>query len=147
MSYINDNIGKNEEITNHITFHWVVWVGVFVILFAPPAIIWQFNLAFKTPVILVAVLAALIKVLDIIFTEQVITNRRCMKKTGIISINTQEMLLSKTETVELRISAIGRILGFGGIKITGTGNSSLVFNNINDARLIKTKIEDLIDKK
>jgi uncharacterized membrane protein YdbT with pleckstrin-like domain len=143
MSYIKDNIGKNEEITNHLTFHWIIWATpiIYLILFV------SISKIFALPFTILGFLIALIKILDIIFTEQVITNRRCMKKTGIISINTEEMLLSKTETVELRISVIGRILGFGGIKITGTGNSYLVFNNINNPRSIKTKIEDLIDTK
>ena len=146
MGYIYDNIGKNEEITNYVNFHWIVWISpIFwlILSISAPFIYGRFLLL---PA-MIPILMVLIRILSIICIEQAITTRRCMQKTGIISINTEEMLLSKVETVEIRISMIGRILGYGGIKITGTGNSYLVFNNITNPRLIKTNIEDLIDKK
>ena len=87
----------------------------------------------------------LIQVLNIYFTEQGITTKKSIKKTGIISVKTEELFISKTETVEINQSFWGRIFGFGNIKLTGTGNSYLIFGIVSNPLDVKKTIEELVD--
>jgi uncharacterized membrane protein YdbT with pleckstrin-like domain len=56
-------------------------------------------------------------------TEIVVTDKRIIHKTGWIARRTQEIGLSKVETVDVAQGIIGRILGFGTVIIRGTGGS------------------------
>jgi hypothetical protein len=53
------------------------------------------------------------------------------------------MKISSVETVEIIQGIIGRIFGFGTIKVTGKGISDLIFKNINDPMDVKKKIESV----
>ncbi|SMN01895.1 hypothetical protein SPONL_197 [uncultured Candidatus Thioglobus sp.] len=53
------------------------------------------------------------------------------------------MRLDAIETVEIKQSIMGRILGFGTIKITGRGISDLVFKNIDNPLEVKKEIESV----
>jgi uncharacterized membrane protein YdbT with pleckstrin-like domain len=75
--------------------------------------------------------------------EQGVTNERVILKTGIISRTSEEMKISSIETVEIIQGVIGRIFGFGTIKVTGRGISDLVFKKINDPMDVKRKIESI----
>jgi uncharacterized membrane protein YdbT with pleckstrin-like domain len=72
-----------------------------------------------------------------------VTNRRLIFKKGIISRKTEEMKLSSVETVEIVQGVLGRILGFGNVKITGRGLSDLLFRNVDDPMEVKRKIESV----
>ncbi len=54
-------------------------------------------------------------------TEIVVTDRRVIYKTGLLSRRTVEMNISKIETVDVLQGMVGRILGFGTVLIHGTG--------------------------
>jgi uncharacterized membrane protein YdbT with pleckstrin-like domain len=47
------------------------------------------------------------------------------------------------QTVEIIQGVIGRIFGFGTVKVTGRGISDLVFKNISDPMDVKKKIESV----
>ena len=59
--------------------------------------------------------------------------------------NTEELLLTKVETVELKQGVLGRILGYGDVQLTGTGNSYLVFNTISSPMNVKRNIESILN--
>ena len=56
-------------------------------------------------------------------TEIVVTDKRVIHKTGWISRRTEEMNITKVETVEVFQGIFGRILGYGTVLIRGTGTS------------------------
>ncbi len=56
-------------------------------------------------------------------TELVITDRRAVVKTGIISTSALEIRFSKIETIKVDQSILGRLLNFGSITMTGTGST------------------------
>ena len=134
MGYIESTISGDEKVEYKFSYHWIKWV-IPVILF-----IFGFML-FIIPSIL-----GLYLILKIIFTEQGVTTKKGLKKVGIISRNTEELLLSKVETVEIKQGVLGRILGFGDVPLTGTGSSSLVFNTISNPMKVKKNIESLLNK-
>ncbi len=126
MSYIEESLTAGEEIRAIFNLHWVaklpmiLWI-IFVITI--PLAIWEW--------------------LKLRNTEMGTTNKRVILKTGIISRKSDEMKISSIETVEIEQGIMGRILGFGTVKVTGKGISDLVFNKIDDPMDVKRKIESI----
>ena len=134
MGYIESTLSGDEKVEYKFSYHWIKWV-IPVILF-----ISGFMLFFIPSIL------GLYLILKIIFTEQGVTTKKGLKKVGIISRNTEELLLSKVETVEIKQGVLGRILGYGDVPLTGTGSSSLVFNTISNPMNVKKNIESLLNK-
>jgi uncharacterized membrane protein YdbT with pleckstrin-like domain len=64
-----------------------------------------------------------------------------VRKTGIVSRNTEEIRLTAIETVDLHQSTWGRILGFGDVRVTGRGESSMLLYRVADPIAVKRAIE------
>jgi uncharacterized membrane protein YdbT with pleckstrin-like domain len=75
--------------------------------------------------------------------EQGLTNKRVITKRGIISRHTDEMKLSSIETVELQQGVIGRIFGFGRVRVTGRGNSDVILRTVCNPMQVKREIESV----
>src|ERR1700730_1344497 len=56
-------------------------------------------------------------------TEIVVTDKRIIHKVGWIARRTEEMNMTKVETVDVRQGIVGRIFGFGTVLIIGIGAS------------------------
>ncbi len=78
--------------------------------------------------------------------EMVCTNKRVVKRTGIINVTTEELHRERIESVEIRQSILGRIFNYGDILFSGTGTSKVVFNFINQPRLMKQIIDSVINR-
>jgi uncharacterized membrane protein YdbT with pleckstrin-like domain len=77
------------------------------------------------------------------FTEQGVTNKRVILKTGIVSRKTEEMKVASLEAVEINQGIWGHIFDFGTIKVTGRGISDLSFKRIDDLMAVKRRIESV----
>ena len=120
MGYIEDSLTPGEEVVAHFHLHWKVWI-VPVLL----------------TLLVVTIPVALYMALKLWNIEHGLTTKRVVYKRGIIGRETDEMQLSSVETVEIRQSVWGRILGFGEIQLTGRGTSDL--NLIGMARPLEVK--------
>ena len=93
---------------------------------------------------------AFIPFLKILFSilglEQGLTNLRVIKKLGLIGRKTDEMRLSQVETTEVSESVLGRIFGYGKIKISGVGISDVVLLYIPNPIEMKKKIDNALFK-
>jgi len=78
--------------------------------------------------------------------EMVCTNKRVVRRTGIINVTTEELNRERIESVEMRQSILGRIFNYGDILFSGTGTSKLVFKFINQPRLMKQIIDAVINE-
>ncbi len=78
--------------------------------------------------------------------EMVCTNKRVVKRTGIINVTTEELHRERIESVEIRQSILGRIFNYGDILFSGTGTSKVVFHFINQPRLMKQIIDAVINR-
>ncbi len=78
--------------------------------------------------------------------EMVCTNKRVVRRTGIINVTTEELNRERIESVEMRQSILGRIFNYGDIFFSGTGTSKLVFHFINQPRLMKQIIDAVINE-
>lgn len=76
--------------------------------------------------------------------EMVCTNKRVVRRTGIVNVTTEELNRERIESVEMRQSIFGRLFNYGDILFSGTGTSKLVFKFINQPRTMKRIIDSVI---
>ena len=77
-------------------------------------------------------------------TEHGVTNRRLVKKTGVLARKGEEILLKKTESVQVSQGLAGRLLGYGDVRATGTGSQEVIFKDVKDPMAAKRRIEDAL---
>lgn len=76
-------------------------------------------------------LLAMLRLVIVYFTHEfVLTNKRIVIKTGLLSRNTFEVLLTKVEGIGVSQPLFGRIFGYGSIVITGTGGAKQIFRGM-----------------
>ena len=129
MSYITESLSKDEAVEALFKFHWVAWM---------PMVIW---LVLGPITLGLTWIVALYEFLRLRTIEQGVTNKRVILKKGIISRRTDEMKLKSIETVEIDQGIVGRILGYGTIRVTGRGISDVLFKGIDDPMAVKRQIE------
>ena len=118
MSYLDESLAPGETLVARFALHWTAkWrLIVFLILAIP-----TFG---------IALLAALYEWLRLRAIEQGVTNRRVVRKTGILSRETTELRLASIETIDLRQTTWGRLLGYGDVVLTGRGETAMVFSRL-----------------
>jgi len=67
-------------------------------------------------------------------------------KQGLASRRTIEMLLSKIETIEVKETTGGRILGYGTIVLIGTGGTSEPFHNISHPLQFRSEVLQQLER-
>jgi uncharacterized membrane protein YdbT with pleckstrin-like domain len=75
--------------------------------------------------------------------EFAITNKRVIIKTGLISRKTFEMNHSKIESVNVDQGVFGRLLGYGTIRIVGSGGTREIFPKIQNPLEFRKKFQEL----
>jgi uncharacterized membrane protein YdbT with pleckstrin-like domain len=71
---------------------------------------------------------------------------RVICKIGFIRRKSIELFLLKVESIEVEQSIMGRVLGYGSVTITGTGNTHDPFKMIADPILFKKYVQDQVSK-
>ena len=129
MSYLDESLAPGENIVARFDLHWTAkWRLIVYLLLA-------------IPTLGLALLAAIYEWLRLRSIELGVTNRRVVRKTGIFSRQTEELRLASIETIDLRQSVWGRMLGFGDVVLTGRGESSMIFGRIAQPLDAKRAIE------
>ena len=131
MSYITESLSNGEQVEALFKLHWFARV---------PMVFWMIL---GIPTLGVTLFIALYEFLRLKYTEQGVTNKRIIFKTGIISRKTEEMTLKSIETVEINQGILGRIFGFGDIRVTGRGISDVEFKGLYDPMAVKRQIESV----
>lgn len=83
------------------------------------------------------------QMIDRYSNEFAITNKRIIVKTGLICRKTLELNLSKIESVNVDQSILGRMLGYGTIRIIGTGGTREEFLNISNPIELRKNFQEL----
>jgi uncharacterized membrane protein YdbT with pleckstrin-like domain len=118
--YVDKNLIKDEKVELETTYHWIIFFNL-------RALFTLFIMPF----------------IDKHSDEFVITNKRVIIKTGLISRKTFEMNHSKIESVNVDQSILGRILGYGTIQIVGSGGTRETFPNILNPIAFRKKFQEL----
>jgi uncharacterized membrane protein YdbT with pleckstrin-like domain len=129
MRYIERIRQPGENLLYRSKIHWIVYVpGVLLWIVA----IVVFFIGIESPAkeigLLAALLLALIAAASTLHawfrrwtTEIDVTDRRIVYKRGFIRRHTVEMNMDKVESVDVDQTVLGRLLGYGTIKVRGTG--------------------------
>jgi uncharacterized membrane protein YdbT with pleckstrin-like domain len=78
-------------------------------------------------------------------TELVITNKRLIAKSGIVSTQSIEIRFDRIESVRVNQSLLGRILNYGDIVVTGTGSTFDPIPNIASPMQFRTALNQAME--
>ena len=76
--------------------------------------------------------------------EFAVTDKKVVSKRGLIARATDELMLTKVEGVDVDQPMLGRILGYGSLKITGPGQQVVEFLGIDNPVDVKNQIQSQI---
>lgn len=127
MRYIENSLSNGERVIAYFKLHWVAWIRVWTL----------YLLVITAPV-------AMFMHLHLRALEFGLTNRRVVRKEGVVARNTAEMKLISIETVTVHQTVWGRILGYGTIVVTGktAGVSDVRLERVVDPIEVKRAIEN-----
>jgi len=134
MDYDTQVLQPDETVKAVGTLHWTVYAQGLMALAAADGLVFSAMRmaagAHRNSILQTALFAfAMALVLLIVTwlrcrsTEIVVTDRRVLYKTGIVTRHTIEMNLSKVESIDVEQGIIGRLLNFGTVLIRGTGQT------------------------
>ena len=132
MAYYTKVLQAGENVRYIGRLHWLIYrhaivVGSLILVAAFVTLNQPSVQGLETPILLFVVASSLLLFFRPWFhratTEIVVTDKRIIHKTGWIGRRTQEMNMTKVETVDVNQGIIGRIFGFGDVQIVGTGAS------------------------
>lgn len=118
--YIDNNLINEEHVIFETSYHWIIFCNLRAIL-----------TLFIAPVI------------DKYTDEFAITNKRVIIKTGLISRKTFEMNHSKIESVNVEQGVLGRLLGYGTIRVVGSGGTKEAFSKIQNPLVFRKKFQEM----
>jgi uncharacterized membrane protein YdbT with pleckstrin-like domain len=78
-------------------------------------------------------------------TEMGVTNKRVIRKSGVIMRDTDEIRLSKVESVSVKQGILGRIFGYGTVVIVGTGGNGAVMHGVADPLAFRAAVDSAAD--
>jgi uncharacterized membrane protein YdbT with pleckstrin-like domain len=152
MSYIQQSLGEGEKVVALAKFHWWYTVLSYLALIVPLAILIAVVIYFRDEVRdRLAIGAGVLVVMGAVLfftrmirkwtTEIGVTSHRFVKKTGLISLRTEEFALANIEGVKVTQGIWGRLWGYGSLRIEGTGDDSFDIPNIEDPIGFRRAIE------
>lgn len=136
MTYISETLAAGETLlaTGKIS-KW----SLFHIYFA--ALLFGISIVFL-PVTAALLLYAYLKIRS---TEMGITNRRVIRKSGVIMRDADEIRLSKIESVSVKQGIFGRVFGYGTVVIAGTGGNGAVMKGVADPLAFRARVLNAVE--
>jgi len=141
-SYIDRSLGDGETIIARAHFHKLYFTAAWLALLVPLALLLAALTQAQTQPDPYTVAAGLLFLLGLIVflrmmirqwsTEIGITSHRFVERHGLLSMRTNEIALPNIEGVRVHQSFLGRIFGYGTVKIEGTGVDSVTTPHIDD---------------
>jgi len=159
-SYIERSLGDGETVIARAHFHWLYLTAAWISLLVPGALLLAALAQAQSQPDPYTVAAGLLFVLGLVVflrmmirkwsTEIGITSHRFVEKFGLLSMRTNEIALPNIEGVRVHQSVLGRLFGYGTIRIEGTGVDSVTTPSIADpvgfVRAIQTAKEHLASR-
>jgi len=128
MSYIEQSLGEGERLVAVARFHWwysiKAWTALIVL-----------------GIILIGIVIFVRMMLRKWTTEISITTHRFVEKTGWLTLSTAEIALPNIEGVKVTQNMWGKLLGYGQIRIEGTGIDAIELPDIADPIGFRRAIE------
>ena len=158
MSYIDKSLGDGETVIARAHFHWLYVSFAWLCLLIPAALLLAalgkshadgFSLSDPTTagagVAAILLILGLLVFLKMMFrkwsTEIGVTSHRFVEKYGLLSMRTNEIALPNIEGVRVTQNFWGQLLGYGSLRIEGTGVDHIDLPNIADPLAFRAAIE------
>jgi uncharacterized membrane protein YdbT with pleckstrin-like domain len=142
MSYIQRSLGDGETIIARARFHTLYFLAAWLVLLVPLALLLAALGQAQVQPDPYSVAAGLLFLLGLItFLRMMIrqwsieigvTSHRFVEKYGLLSMKTNEIALPNIEGVRVVQSILGKLLGYGTVRIEGTGVDSVTTPTIAD---------------
>lgn len=167
MSYVKKHLMEGETIVYATGLHWVVLIQAMFLTFIFGAsgvtllVLYTRNqgeasgtstamMAGGVALLVIAGICLLSGIVKRKATEMVVTDKRVVLKVGFVTRDTFELLLQKVESIGVKETVMGRMLGYGTVVVDGTGGSSEPFDRvahpIEFRKQVQQQIEKLLDK-
>lgn len=128
MTYIEESMGAHEKLVSRAHFHWSyslkAWLALILLFWCIIGIVIFFQMMIRKWT-----------------TEIGVTTNRFVQKTGLFSLRTNEIALPNIEGVRVEQSFWGRLLGYGHLRIEGTGVDAIVIPDIADPIAFRRALE------
>lgn len=131
--YVENNLGKNENIVKKAELNWVSLIPT-----------WFGGLLFSF-LLLIPLIKAIIATVKFFNVELAITNKRVIGKTGVVNTSALDAPLNKIQNVSVRDSLWGKILNYGTVQID-TAAGKYTFNMVKNANAFKGMVMAQIDQ-
>jgi uncharacterized membrane protein YdbT with pleckstrin-like domain len=144
MGYVEDHLLPEETIVARTSLHRIVLIFPFMVatVFALPGLgMLASSAGVGFILILVAVTIAGSTWMTYRNAEFAVTSTRLMMKTGWLSQRTLELQLSKVEMLNVEQTLLGRMLGYGTLRVGGTGGTKEVFSMVNRPSDFRTDVQ------
>lgn len=114
MRYVDESLAPGETILQRGRWPLVFWIGAWAALIG-------------LGLVVVGVFIFVGMAIKMGTTDFAVTNRRVILKRGWLNRHTQELAVESLEGVSLDQSFFERLLGYGRVVVTGTGEATIVF--------------------
>lgn len=128
MRYIDKSLAPGEEIVVRGQWPTLYWIGAWAALLV-------------LGIIIVGLFIFIGMAVKMSTTDFAVTNRRVILKRGWLNLKTQEVSTTSIETVEVTQSFLGRVFGYGDVRVTGTGESQIEFPPMKNPIAFRRAIE------
>ena len=149
MSYIDKSLGDGETIIARANFHWLYVTAAWACLLVPGVLLLALlgkaqsaGFAMDDSATMAVIAAGVLFVIGFLAflrlmirkwsTEIGVTSHRFVERYGLLSMHTNEISLPNIEGVRVHQSILGRVFGYGTIRIEGTGVDSVTTPSIAD---------------
>jgi len=135
---------EDEKVIAAATVHDAIyWKGVAV---AIVGILLLMTFAAALGVFLIFVGAVVIALAHMTRSYLVLaaTDKRIFVRSGIVYADMIEMRYTQVESIELGITPIGQMFGYGSVIVTGTGQRRLIIPFISNAITFRQKVNDIL---
>lgn len=146
MSYAEKNLVPGETIVYRARYHWIIYRTALLLLFlavllaasaiyaakvSPDEEIAKYTAMASVGFLVLAGIAALMKRIHASSIEFVVTNRRVIRKAGILAREIEQAPLEKIQDITVEQGLWGRLLNFGTVSLeTASERGTLVFSSI-----------------
>jgi uncharacterized membrane protein YdbT with pleckstrin-like domain len=127
-TYIEQSLGQGETLVAKAHFHWSytlkAWLALIFLFWCIIGIVIFVQMMVRRA-----------------STEIGVTTHRFVEKTGLFALHTNEVALPNIEGVKVEQTVFGRILGYGHLRIEGTGVDAIDIPNIANPVAFRAAIE------
>jgi uncharacterized membrane protein YdbT with pleckstrin-like domain len=162
VSYIDNNLIPGETVVYRTRLHWIAMLGslcaAVILAVGGAALIFvsrrtesanpenaKIELIAGAVAFVIALLFLVTGTIRRNSVEMAVTNKRVTVKIGLMSRNTQEMMLQRIESIMVHQTVMGRMLNYGTITLRGVGGTPDPFSTIAHPLEFRRQVQQQVD--